>query len=108
MSKNPKKTFKKAIGLTELQVLADIEEINPVWLKAKSKIPAGVVQPSGDPTSDTGSMTGKELYSGISSYSGQEWKSSPEYAEICYRLITWTVQELVDDNIKVPQWKVQP
>ena len=78
------------------------------WLQAKSQLPGGVTQPTGSPTSATGSMTGKKLHTKIKTYSGQEWKGSAEYAEICYRLITWTAQELYDDDLKVPQWKVNP
>jgi hypothetical protein len=82
--------------------------INTQWDKAKAKLPGGVMRPTGQPTADTATKTSQELHRAVSTYTGQAWKASSEYAEICYRLITWTCKELTEDGQKIPQWKVQP
>ena len=80
----------------------------PDWRSVKAKLPGGVSQPTGTPTTKTQGMKGSELHTAVSGYTGLDWLASNEYAEICYRLITWTVTELLEDGQRIPQWKVNP
>jgi hypothetical protein len=78
------------------------------WEKIKARLPGSVQSPTGTPTAATKTMTGQQLHHAVSTYTGQGWQASNEYAEICSRLITWTVAELIEDGQRIPQWKVNP
>jgi len=71
----------------------------------KSKLAGGVAQPTGLPTEDTASLTAIELRNAVSSYTGQDWIASSEYAELCLRLVTWTKTKLIESGHSVPAWK---
>ena len=69
------------------------------------QLPPGVPVPTSQPDADTADLTGKQLHSKVGSYNGVEWKHSPEYAELIYRLLTWTMEELKNNGQTIPQWK---
>ncbi len=68
-------------------------------------LPIGVSRPTAQPDAGTAKLTAQELRSKVSNYIGPQWKHSTEYAEVIYRLITWTKQELIEAGQTVPQWK---
>ena len=71
----------------------------------KSGLAGGVSQPTGLPTPDTAALTARQLQLRVSSYTGQAWLASSEYAEVCLRLVTWTKAKLIESGQAVPAWK---
>ena len=71
----------------------------------KSKLAGGVSQPTGLPTAETAALSALDLRNRVSGYDGPAWMASPEYAEVCLRLVTWTKARLIESGQAVPAWK---
>lgn len=65
----------------------------------------GVAVPTNQPNAATATMTARQINNKVSIYPGIEWKHSPEYAELIYRLLTWSKQKLREQGHAVPAWK---
>ncbi len=74
----------------------------PVMLK---KLPVGVVRPTGQPDEHTSQRTAEQLHWAMGCRA--HWQSSPEYAEMIYRLLTMTVEKLEEIGQFVPNWKLK-
>lgn len=70
-----------------------------------SALPVGVCVPTGQRNSQTEQMTARGLTGKINSYPDIQWKGSPEYAEVAWRLLNWSVEELEVAGHYVPVWK---
>ena len=71
-----------------------------------TKLPHGVSRPTGHRTNTTARSTAHALSRAVSGYHGLDWISSPEYAEVIYRLLTLSADELEEQGQSVPGWRV--
>ncbi len=69
------------------------------------KLPQNVVRPTGQPDKHTSQRTAEQLQWAMGCRA--KWKDSPEYAEVIYRLLTMTVEELKEAGHMVPAWKLK-
>ena len=91
-----------AVGFTEASVRQDIGKLTPQLMAG---LAGGVSVPTNQPTAETAAMIAREINSKVSLYPGIDWKHSPEYAELIYRLLTWSKAKLRDAGHAVPAWK---
>lgn len=72
-----------------------------------SLLPPGVSKPTGQRTTETMAMTSRRLRSGVRSWPAIDWLSSPEYAEVVYRLLTLSIEQLDKQGQFVPAWRLR-
>ena len=68
-------------------------------------LPDGVSRPTAQPTAETAGVHAVALMDSMNRYSGIGWLNSPEYAEVVYRLLTSSVEQLEAEGQFVPCWK---
>ncbi|KKN25376.1 hypothetical protein LCGC14_0885360 [marine sediment metagenome] len=73
--------------------------------QALLRLPPGPTRPTGRPTPATSKMTANQLKRTVSSYHGLGWINSPEYAEVIYRLLSWTTEDLQQSGQLIPAWR---
>ena len=83
-------------------IIESVRVITPAMLDS---LPAGVSRPTAQPTPETAGAHAAALMDGMNRCSGIDWLNSPEYAEVVYRLLTCTAQELEQAGQFVPCWK---
>lgn len=100
----------RPITQADINVAAEIfKENSPDTILARQPdtdlLPPGVAKPTGQRTLGAADMTSPVLSRRISSYQGADWIASPEYAEVVYRLLTLTLDQLADQGQSIPIWR---
>ncbi|HDZ14698.1 hypothetical protein LCGC14_1009610 [marine sediment metagenome] len=70
-----------------------------------SSLPPGVSRPIGQPTTNTAKMPAPALARKVSLYKGLAWLDSPEYAEVIFRLLSRTIDQLKTARQFIPVWR---
>ncbi|KKL08281.1 hypothetical protein LCGC14_2577440, partial [marine sediment metagenome] len=70
-------------------------------------LPVGVSKPTGHRSARAYSMTSQQLRIRIRCYKGLDWLASPEYAEVIFRLLTHTIDQLKQDHQFIPAWRLK-
>lgn len=68
-------------------------------------LPDGVPRPTAQPTPETAGVHAAALMDSMNRYNGIKWLDSPEYAEVVYRLLVSSVEQLEAEGQFVPGWK---
>ncbi len=77
------------------------------FFKALKRLPAEPTRPTGAPNPGTAKLTAGQLHTRIRYYHGLDWITSPEYAEIIFRLLTHTIEQLEADHQSIPAWRLR-
>ena len=72
------------------------------WMDKINSMPFGVVRPLFAVTGELRDRTHQQLQSGLPHIN---WQSSQEYAEIVYRLLYWTDEQLKQHGAWLPVWR---
>ena len=92
-------------SVTKCDIVLD-ERDSGDWPQILNRLPIGVVRPTGYLNDHlTQVMPYTELARRINSYSGIKWVGSPEYAEVIFRLLNLTVEQLKSVGQFIPVWK---
>jgi len=96
-------------SVTDVTVIVEVEQSvteRTLTLSMLASLPAGVSRPTAQPTSEAAGVHAAALMDGMNRCSGIEWLDSPEYAEVVYRLLTSSVEQLEAESQFIPAWKV--
>ena len=80
-------------------------KLSAAFDQALKNLPPAPTRPTVRPSPATGKLNSQQLKQRVSSYHGQAWISSPEYAETIYRLLTLSIDELNAAGQIVPAWR---
>lgn len=89
------------------QVQSEQPKANTVDQPDISQLPPGVSIPISTRTSQTQAMPYTQLQDRMRACDHDTWLASPEYAEVIYRLLNHTIDQLKADDQFIPAWRRQ-
>lgn len=82
-----------------------IDKSRCLTISMLDSLPAGISKPTAQPTSETAGVHASELMDKMNNYHSIDWLDSPEYAEVIYRLLTSSIEQLEQEGQFIPGWK---
>ncbi len=87
------------------QVIDTVKPEQLITQPMLDSLPIGVVHPSGQPDEHTARLSALDLKVRLNAI--KDWQASTVYAEVVYRLLTSTLEQLEQSGQFVPAWRGQ-